>query len=64
MELRLGQQQRDADVQVARVIELEGMLNDSKVDAQRICKLQERNDVLEMVRFIAPPSITVAISID
>jgi hypothetical protein len=49
MERRLAQQQRDADAQAARVVELEGALNTGKVDAQLVGRLQERNEALEMV---------------
>lgn len=49
MERRLAQQQRDADAQAARVVELEGALHAGKVDAQLVGRLKERNESLEMV---------------
>ncbi|KAL7999966.1 hypothetical protein Plhal703r1_c23g0097231 [Plasmopara halstedii] len=46
MKEMLAQHQRDMDVQVQHVIELEGMLHENQIDAQKIHRLQEENEEL------------------
>ncbi|ETI38036.1 hypothetical protein F441_15962 [Phytophthora nicotianae CJ01A1] len=47
MEEKFAQHQREMDLQVQRVIELEGMLHDNQIDTQQMRELRDQNDELQ-----------------
>ncbi|EGZ13415.1 hypothetical protein PHYSODRAFT_514782 [Phytophthora sojae] len=47
MEEKFAQHQRDMDLQVQHVIELEGLLHENQIDAQQMRELRDRNEELQ-----------------
>jgi hypothetical protein len=50
MEEKFAQYQQEMDLQVQRVIELEGSLHENQLDAQQKRELHDKNDELQQVR--------------